>query len=251
MQIDWWTFGLQAINFLVLVWLLQRFLYRPVMAVIARRRAEAEKSFQEASRREAAADKARHEAESERSAEVAGREKMMAAARAEIESERKKMIEQARKDAAQIAEAARAKIEEERAEALEDLRAKAVDLGADIANRLLSQTVSKSLNDVFLARIGEHLGGLSADRRAALKDELARDGKMTVVTAAALDAPEQERWRKKVSEALGSKPAMDFDVDPALIAGAELHFRNAILRFSWRDSIEQARRELKSHADTE
>lgn len=251
MTIDWWTFGLQAVNFLILVWLLQRFLYRPVMAVIARRRAEAEKSFQEADRREALADKARHETEAERGAAAAGREKMMAAARAEIEGERKKMAEQARKEAAEIAEAAAAKIGGERAEALESLRAQAVDLGVDIANQVLAKTVSKSLGDMFLERIGEHLAAMPADQRAGLQDGIGRDGKMTVVTATALDGPEQERWRKRIGDALGSKPKIEFAVDPELIAGAELHLHNAVLRFSWRDSVEQARRELKSRADAQ
>ena len=39
MQIDWWTLALQTINFLVLVWLLTHFLYRPVRQVIAERKA--------------------------------------------------------------------------------------------------------------------------------------------------------------------------------------------------------------------
>ena len=36
MQIDWWTLGLQAVNALVLVWLLAHFLFRPVVDAIAR-----------------------------------------------------------------------------------------------------------------------------------------------------------------------------------------------------------------------
>ena len=38
MHIDLWTLGLQAINVLVLVWLLARFLFRPLTAIIAQRR---------------------------------------------------------------------------------------------------------------------------------------------------------------------------------------------------------------------
>lgn len=41
MRLDPWTLVLQAVNALVLAWLLARFLFRPVMAVIARRRADA------------------------------------------------------------------------------------------------------------------------------------------------------------------------------------------------------------------
>jgi len=39
MQLDWTTFVLEIVNFLVLVWVLKRFLYRPVMKVLAERRA--------------------------------------------------------------------------------------------------------------------------------------------------------------------------------------------------------------------
>ena len=42
MQFSWWTFLIQGVNFLVLVWLLQRFLYKPVAEVIARRREDTE-----------------------------------------------------------------------------------------------------------------------------------------------------------------------------------------------------------------
>lgn len=41
MQLDPWTLSLQTLNALVLVWLLTRFLYRPVTAIIAPCRAEA------------------------------------------------------------------------------------------------------------------------------------------------------------------------------------------------------------------
>ena len=251
MTFDWWTFGLQAAHCLSLVWLLQRFLYRPVMAVIARRRAEAEESFEEAEHREDRTDELREKLEAERKADAEAREKMMADARAEIEAERKKALDAARAEAAEMIDAARAKIAEERDRALESLRAKAVDLAVDIAGRVLSETAAKPLGDVFLTRIGEHLSDVSAERRAELQNEIKRNGKLTVVTAVALEGGERDEWRKRISDALDSKPEIDFSVDKDLIAGAELHFRNAVLRFSWRDSIEQARRELKADADAE
>ena len=40
MEFDWLTFGFEIVNFLVLVWLLHRLLYRPVLAMIQRRRDE-------------------------------------------------------------------------------------------------------------------------------------------------------------------------------------------------------------------
>ena len=37
MLIDWFTVGAQAVNFLILVWLMQHFLYKPILHAIAER----------------------------------------------------------------------------------------------------------------------------------------------------------------------------------------------------------------------
>jgi len=37
MLIDWFTVGAQALNFIILVWLMKRFLYKPVQDAIAAR----------------------------------------------------------------------------------------------------------------------------------------------------------------------------------------------------------------------
>ena len=68
MQIDWWTLGLQAVNALVLIWLLAHFLFRPVVDAIAARQkaagqlladAKAAKEAAESERDKAAAETAR------------------------------------------------------------------------------------------------------------------------------------------------------------------------------------------------
>ena len=66
MTIDWWTLFLQTVNFLVLVWLLQHFLYNPVRAVIEKRRVFAEQALleAEATKKAAAAAKTEFEAKS-------------------------------------------------------------------------------------------------------------------------------------------------------------------------------------------
>jgi len=57
MDLSWSTFVLEIINFLVLVWILKRFLYKPVLDVIARRRAGIEKSMADAEALHADAEK--------------------------------------------------------------------------------------------------------------------------------------------------------------------------------------------------
>ena len=48
MQFDWWTFTFQAVNLLVLMWLLGRFLFRPIAGIIARREAETRQTLEAA-----------------------------------------------------------------------------------------------------------------------------------------------------------------------------------------------------------
>ena len=50
MELNWSTFVLEIVNFVVLVFILQRFLYRPVLAVIERRRKSVEDRLSEAHR---------------------------------------------------------------------------------------------------------------------------------------------------------------------------------------------------------
>jgi F-type H+-transporting ATPase subunit b len=48
MTIDWWTLGLQTVNVLVLVWILARFLFKPVAKIIAERQEAAQDALDEA-----------------------------------------------------------------------------------------------------------------------------------------------------------------------------------------------------------
>ena len=48
MHLDWWTIGLQTVNFAILVWLLQRFLYKPVLRMIDARKAEIDQQYDDA-----------------------------------------------------------------------------------------------------------------------------------------------------------------------------------------------------------
>ena len=44
MSIDWWTLGLQTVNIVILVWLLQRFFWAPIAGMLVERRAAAQKA---------------------------------------------------------------------------------------------------------------------------------------------------------------------------------------------------------------
>jgi F-type H+-transporting ATPase subunit b len=91
---------------------------------------------------------------------------------------------------------------------------------------------------------------MPADERGALIEPL-REGAavLRVVTAAPLPEDAAELWRSCLRRILGSGIAISFDADPTLVAGAELHFPNAILRFSWQSMLSTLSSGIEAHAD--
>jgi F-type H+-transporting ATPase subunit b len=70
-----------------------------------------------------------------------------------------------------------------------------------------------------------------------------------VVTASALPVETADDWRAQLHQVLGDHAAIDFSVDSALVAGAELHFPNAVLRFSWQSALAAMRAEIEGDGD--
>ena len=122
MRIDWWTLALQAANFLVLVWLLQHFLYRPVQAIITERQQQADGVLAAADATRTAAERLRSELEEQRAALERDRHQAVEEAHARARVEAAALLERARADAGKLLGEERQRLERERAEAAEVLR---------------------------------------------------------------------------------------------------------------------------------
>src|SRR5277367_4579663 len=98
MLIDWFTVGAQAINFLILVWLLRRFLYKPVLAAIDAREKKVAAKIGDAESQEAKAKTAGEELRKRGEAFDSERAALMRKAAEEGAAERQGLIQAARKD---------------------------------------------------------------------------------------------------------------------------------------------------------
>jgi F-type H+-transporting ATPase subunit b len=241
MTIDWWTLFLQTVNFLLLVWLLQHFLYKPVRAVIERRRKLAEQSLlkAEATEQQASTAKASFEA---KSAELEKeREGAAEAARQAAEAEAKTIIADARKQADKILAQARKAADDSRATALANLKQEIVETAVKIAETILRKTANNDLNEVFLSHILDEIGALDQADRARINADLASDGGgVEVATSMKLTKAERDTWTKTLREQLDLRRAPNFTTEPDLIGGAELRFPHAVVRFAWSDHLKRA-----------
>lgn len=234
MRIDWWTLALQAVNVLILVWLLGRFLFRPVMDAVSARQVSVEVLLNEA---QGAKEQANLEAQTLKTqndgflAEAAARH---AEIQTEAEAERQRLLAQARIEAKAIVEQGHAAINAERARVAAQWQEKAAHLAASMAGTLLARLPPEQMAQVAVDALKARLKDLSeTDRRS-----LTAGGPRTVVTPAPLSPQLQAEVMSVLGEVLPDSTIPEFAIDPELIAGAELRAPHAIIRNSWRADLD-------------
>ncbi|WP_446326171.1 F0F1 ATP synthase subunit B family protein [Burkholderia pseudomallei] len=234
MRIDWSTLALQTVNVVVLVWLLSRFLFRPVSDIIAKRQAAARKLIDDASRERDAAHAERERARAERASLAAARDDALKDALAQAAAERERLIAAARADAQALRDAARAQADADAVQRAKALDARATRLAIDIAAKLLARLPDSVRVAGFVDGVAASLARLPADVRASLADE---DAQVRLVAPRALTAQEAAACRAAFAASVGRPLEPDVRVDPALIAGLELESKYANVRNSLRQDL--------------
>jgi len=246
MNFDWSTLALQTVNFAVLAWLLHRFLYKPVLRLIDARRADVERQYADVVATNAKANVELQRIETERAGLATEREKALKEVAAQAERFAEERRAKAQQEANALLDGARQTIADERAQARSETRNAALDLGIEIARRLLSEVPTELRAEAWLEHIERHIAALSPAERDELRNSSASGAGLHVVTAARLPDQTKEEWCKRLHKALGDDVMATFDVDPALVAGAELHFPTAVLRFSWQSAVADMRAEINA-----
>lgn len=241
MTIDWWTFALQAINFLILAWLLKRFLYQPVRQVIEKREALSAEAARKLEDDREAAQAAKAEFEAKAAEAAATKRQLKEEALAETAADRERIVAEARTEAAGITDAARSAVAEERQRAIADLKGDVLDLAADLAGKLLARAAAGIDDEPFLRDLETRIGEFDDTELQRLKTAGGGSPEPTIVTARPLGEAARKAWQERVSKLLASDGALKFETDPQLIAGAELHLGNTTVSSTWASQLQQAK----------
>lgn len=245
MKIDFWTLLLQAVNALILIWLLSRVLYRPVAQMIAQRRDAAGRMLAEAESARADARKEAQAAADEKAALLAGHEAALKAAEADAGQARVRLLAAARSEADAMHRQAEADAQKRCAEEAKANEQRAAALAVDIAGRLLDRLPPAVRVMGFLDGLVDALRALPAIQRKALADPAAG---LRLAAARALSADELSGCTQAIQAALGCRSAISPEVEPGLIAGLELRSNDLLVGNHLRADLDQLRREL-SDAD--
>lgn len=222
MSFDWSTFTLEIVNFLVLVWLLKRFLYRPVMSMVERRRQEVQKTLRDADAARSAAERLKRDYEARGAQweqELAQRRRQLDGV---LEAERQKRLREL--DAAIAAERSRRETIEARERQAHELAlqnraaAQAGRFAAHLLARLGGPELDRGLGDVLV----EDLGALPPERRPPLSEALAAAKTVTITSAHALDSSVRQRVEQALFTLAGKPLTFRYAEDPRLVAGLRI-----------------------------
>jgi F-type H+-transporting ATPase subunit b len=238
MELDWTTFLLEIVNFLVLVWLLKRFLYRPVLDSIAQRKLDIEK-------RVADSQLIRKEAESLREQY----ERRIADWEQEKATARSRVLEEVGAERTRLMAGLRASLEQERAKsrALEQQRLNelsrqveetALVQGAQFAAALLSRLATADLETQVVRVVLDDLRKLPEEQRQAMRAAAAESAMSSTITSAYQLGPgDRQALAEAFASLVGCPVSCTWRQDPELKAGLHIRLGTWILSANLRDEL--------------
>jgi F-type H+-transporting ATPase subunit b len=223
MQINGFTVIAQVINFLVLVWMLKRFLYQPVLNAIDERERKISSQLMLAEEIKAQAQKQKDDLKQKNVDFDRNKTELMNQAVAATEAERKRLLGQAAGEA-EVFRLKQQKIWEGSQQELSQKIAVKTRQGVlDIAKRSLADLASVSLEqqtiEVFLSRLNR----LGAEEQARFIGNFKTEsGPIHVESAFEISLGQQSEIKETLDKILSAKPVFQFKVNPQLISGIQL-----------------------------
>jgi F-type H+-transporting ATPase subunit b len=248
--IDWFTVCAQAINFLVLVWLLQRYLYKPVLAAIDAREQKIATKIKDAETQEMKAKAASDELRKRNETFDQDRDGLMRKATEAAATERLRLIESARQDSQLLRVKLAQALSAERAELGRQLSVRTQAEVFALTRKALTELAGTSLEDRMVVVLIERLQALSEPQRLALAAPAVAQVAL-VRSAADPSAAGRTTLEAAIHEFLGAAVVVRFETAPELVCGLELSVAGQKLAWSVADYLSTLAQDATAIAATE
>lgn len=223
MLIDWFTVGAQTINFLILVWLMKRFLYKPILDAIDAREKRIAAELADADAKRDAAQKQSDESQHKNEEFDQQRAALLSQATDEVKIERQRLLDEAR-DAANDLRAKRQEALRHEQQILTDeitrrTREEVFAIARNTLRDLAGASLEERMSDVFTRRVRE----LNGEAKDGFANALRSSSDPTVVRST-FDLPAEQRAaiQLAVNETFDADIRLSFETAPTVISGIEL-----------------------------
>lgn len=245
MQIDWITVAAQIVNFLILVWLLHRYLYGPIVRAMNGREERIAARLRDAAQSKAEAEREAERFRSERENLEKEKSSILARATQEAESTRHSLEDAVRRESEQMRKDWLKQVDDEKAAFLHDMRRRSADHVMALARRTLSELADTQLEEqvaTAFARQIEHLEPHLHDRLA--KASRQAGGVIVVQSSFILNAEAQRRLAHAVHKGIIAEAEIRYEQADGMICGIELKAGSQTLTWAFSNFLDELEQRL-------
>jgi F-type H+-transporting ATPase subunit b len=223
MLIDWFTVGAQALNFVILVWLMRRFLYKPILRAIDAREKKIAAELADADAKKAEAKKERDEFQRKNEEFDRQRAAHLSRATDEAKAERQRLLDEARRAADALSAKRREALESEARSLNKAVSRRAQQEVFGIARKALMDLATTSLDERMGAVFTRRLREMDSKVKAGLADAMKTASEPAIVRTA-FDMPAEQRAviQNALNESFSADVRVRFETAPDLVSGIEL-----------------------------
>ena len=223
MKIDWFTVIAQVLNFLLLVWLLKRFLYKPILNAIEAREKKVADQLSDAESKKMEASRELTEYQQKNAAFDQRKESMLSQAVTQSNEEKQRLLEQVRKQADDLRFQLQKAAKEQEGSLEKEIAEKAKQEVFAIARKALRDLATQDLEEQLVKRFIEKLNELSQTLKQQLNEMLQSDQKEILVKSAFdLTEKQKEEIKNELKKIHEGESLYQFETSPQLISGIEL-----------------------------
>lgn len=244
MLINWFTVIAQVVNFLILVWLLKRFLYKPVLRAIDAREKHIADQIQAAQKQEEDAAREQAEFEEKNKSFDAQKSAMLEKVEAEAGKEKQKLLEEARTEAATLRKNLADAWETNRISMEDAVSQKTKEEVLHIAAKALQDLAGDDLGDRMVAMLIRRLQNSTDTEKQKIRDTLGNRQDIEVHSANTLSDTQKESLQNSMDEIVKTGKPLQFIVDTSLRAGITLRAGGYIIAWSLDEYLEDIGRAI-------
>ncbi len=223
MAVDWFTVAAQAINFLILVWLLKRFLYQPILNAIDAREKRIADELADADAKKADAQQERDDFRRRNEEFDQHRDDLFQQAANEAKTERHRLLDEARNAATAFSTRRQAALQNEEQHLQQELIRRTQQEVFEIARKALSDLADANLEERIVEVFVRRLTSLNGKEKDRLTSSVAAS-KTPVIIRTAFDLPEalRDSARDAIIKLVGPAREIRFESSLNVIGGIEL-----------------------------
>jgi F-type H+-transporting ATPase subunit b len=241
---NWWTFAFEIINFIIVIFILYRLLFRPIRDMILKRKEEIEQSKTEIEKGREDVENLKNELEGRLKELDMVKKTVIEEARIEALKERERILKDTKKEMEREREKLRKLLDDERKKLFEEVKGKSIEISTELSGKIMASIMDTVLNEALVNKTLNTVKALNREERDEIKGD--SDGCVLQVSSAhPLSEETKNRIIKTVEEVFGCKVKPHYNTLPHLIGGVMIRINSKVFDGTIRGNIERIGNSLK------